>query len=289
MLGKSAVILKNEHHNKMHNSQLFTCSYCSKRIKLRRNFVRHLALHCNLGECYQCSICQRKFNTKSNMRRHERDCIAKMNLPSPEQLPISMPKFLDQGLHETKNDAWIFGSCSDGILYIMRVERSVLDFVRIPEIGKVPRVFCSHHIPFPVVSVVPSYTVMGRIAICGKNKIRIVDVEQETGILEYVDSELLSTADVSFSWMAGDIWRNSFCVVVTNSIHIFDIDSGDTEDRRERIKLRAKFLLENGIISITLSSTDIFIMCEDKIYRSEICASTGGEIKVVNHFEVSGS
>ena len=57
-------------HFVKHTNEWYECPVCGKRIKHKKNFGRHLALHDDTKNNYRCNFCGKDFNRKNNYKRH---------------------------------------------------------------------------------------------------------------------------------------------------------------------------------------------------------------------------
>ncbi|XP_055708980.1 zinc finger protein 57-like [Phlebotomus papatasi] len=74
---KTEAMLKTEVESKEKNDK-FECPHCSKKYVNANIFLKHLSTHTEYNaENVQCSICSRKFHSKTSLRRHRsRFCMA---------------------------------------------------------------------------------------------------------------------------------------------------------------------------------------------------------------------
>ena len=57
-------------HMVKHSDDYFECKFCEKRIKHKKNFLRHISLHDNKKILFECKFCDRSFSRKADYHRH---------------------------------------------------------------------------------------------------------------------------------------------------------------------------------------------------------------------------
>ena len=57
-------------HSVTHSDESYECHVCRKRIKHRKNLIRHLSLHGDKQILFKCKFCDKSFNRKAHYNRH---------------------------------------------------------------------------------------------------------------------------------------------------------------------------------------------------------------------------
>ena len=98
-----------ETHNNLRNpTQMFECEICGKDIRGRRGLKNHMEIHKNEKK-YKCSFCPSRFNTNSDMRRHERKQHKHESISPLEKLAVpanitQLKRFFGDKDMETQTD-----------------------------------------------------------------------------------------------------------------------------------------------------------------------------------------
>ena len=85
-------------------TKVYQCNFCSKIIRSKGNFGRHLKGHIKQTENHVCTICRKGFGRRDNLKRHVM-MIHQLETPTPEQMNLDSGTELPQDQSSTSNIA----------------------------------------------------------------------------------------------------------------------------------------------------------------------------------------